>query len=253
MKKILMSLVTVSAVALLGSGCVSLEEYDRVQKHLDTEKEANRALSAENSRLEGEVVDLRGDKRSLEQAIAELKEVNSQTPEMDKDALLKEIRKVWGGDMNSNEWEMVQSGGAVGVRMDDSGVLFGSGSWTLTSQTKERLTKLAGMIEPKLKADANIFVRVDGHTDSDPIKKLKAKGIQDNVHLSAMRAMAVRDFLVSAGVPKDRIFVAGFGEHWPINSGNSSRAKMRNRRVEVYLGDPDALSIGQLPDAQVSK
>lgn len=252
MKKILMSIVSVSAVALLGSGCVSLEEYDRVQSHLDTEQEANRALAAENARLEGEVVDSRTKNQSLLEQIENMKSLNNKEA-LDEDALLKKIGDVWGSGLRGSEWEMVQSGGAVGVRMDDSGVLFSSGSWNITSQTKSRLGKLADMIKPRLKSDANLFVRVDGHTDSDPIKKLKSKGIKDNVHLSSMRAMSVRDYLVQAGVPKDRIFVAGFGEHWPISSGSTSRAKMRNRRVEVYLGDPDALSIGQVPDAQVSK
>ena len=105
----------------------------------------------------------------------------------------------------------------------------------------------------QVKTDATLFVRVDGHTDSDPVKKLKTKGINDNIHLSTMRAMAVRDFLVSKGVPQDRVFVAGFGEFWPIAAGKSAKDKQRNRRVEVYLGDPDALSIGALPGAQVAK
>jgi chemotaxis protein MotB len=96
-------------------------------------------------------------------------------------------------------------------------------------------------------------VRVDGHTDSDPVKKAKAAGIKDNMHLSTMRAMAVKDFLVSKGVPADRVFVAGFGEYWPLNTGNTPKDKQRNRRVEVYLGSADALSIGALPGASVSK
>ena len=132
-------------------------------------------------------------------------------------------------------------------------MLFKSGSWDLTDNTKSKLTELAGIIAKKVKTDATLFVRVDGHTDSDPVKKLKTKGINDNIHLSTMRAMAVRDFLVSKGVPQDRVFVAGFGEFWPIAAGKSAKDKQRNRRVEVYLGDPDALSIGALPGAQVAK
>ena len=166
--------------------------------------------------------------------------------------MLKKIQELWGKDMGRS-WEMVQSGGAVGVRMDDSGVLFKSGSWDLTDNTKGKLKELAGIISKKLKTDANLFVRVDGHTDTDPVKKLKAQGIMDNVHLSAMRAMAVKNYLSSQGVPADRVFVAGFGEYWPINSGSTNKDKQRNRRVEVYLGDADALSIGALPGATVSK
>ena len=253
MKKILMSFVAFSAFALLGSGCVSLDEFNRVQKHLDSEQEANRALSAENVRLGDEVGKLRNERTDLVKSINDMKDQQVKTPEYTGEDMLKKIKDIWNKDMSGNGWEMVQSGGAVGVRMDDSGVLFKSGSWDLTDNTKGKLKELAGIIASKLKTDANLFVRVDGHTDSDPVKKLKSKGIMDNVHLSSMRAMAVKDYLVASGVPKDRVFIAGFGEYWPINSGSTAKDKQRNRRVEVYLGDADALSIGALPGAQVSK
>ena len=253
MKKILMFFVAVSAFALL-SGCVSLEEYDRVQKHLETEQEANRAIAAENSRLESVISGLRTEREKHMTAIDELRKQANATPAMTEDDLVERMQKIWGSGLRDSEWEYVQSGGAVGVRMDDSGVLFKSGSWNLTDGTKNKLASLADIISNKVKSDPNLFIRVDGHTDSDPVKKLKAKGINDNIHLSTMRAMAVRDFLVSKGVPKDRIFIAGFGEYWPLNADKSAKDKQRNRRVEVYLGDPNALSIGALPgQPQVQK
>ena len=248
MKKILMSGVAVAAFTLL-SGCVSLEEFNRVQKHLETEQEANTAMAAENSRLEGLISSMRLEREKHIAAIEELRKSAESQPVVSEDDLVKRMQEIWGSGLNNSpsEWEYVQSGGAVGVRMDDSGVLFKSGSWNLTDGTKGKLAELANIISGKVKTNPNLFVRVDGHTDSDPVKKLKSKGIQDNIHLSTMRAMAVRDFLVSKGVPKDRIFIAGFGEYWPLNPGKSAKDKQRNRRVEVYLGDPNALSIGALP------
>lgn len=251
MKKILMSTVLFSSFALLGSGCVSLDEYNRVVKHLETEKEANVALAAENGRLGDELSTSRGERAKLLSQIEAIKEASAKSPTISEDDFYKAMREMWDSDMKG--WETVRSGGAMGVRMDDSGVLFKSGSWDLTDNTKSKLAELATLISNKLKSDAGVLVRVDGHTDNDPVKKLKAQGIKDNVHLSTMRAMAVREFLVSKGVPADRIFVAGFGEHWPLNTGNSAKDKQRNRRVEVYLGSADALSIGALPGAVVSK
>ncbi|MBK8205853.1 MAG: OmpA family protein [Planctomycetes bacterium] len=250
MKKILLSIVAVSAVALLG-GCVSLEEYETTRGMYETEAEANAALAAENARLEASLNKEKSDKAALQKSLEEIQKAAANQPAIDKDAMLEELKKIWGGNMG--EWETVRSGGAIGVRLDDSGVLFTSGSWTLTDNTKKTLTKLAGIMKDKM-SNPNMFVRIDGHTDSDPIKSLKGKGIADNTHLSSMRAMAVRDFLATQGIPKERIFVAGFGENWPIATGSSSRDKQRNRRVEVYMGDADALSIGSLPAAsQVSK
>ncbi len=248
MKKVLYLATALLAVPVLG-GCVSMDEYDRVVSHLETEQEANDALAAENARLEGLVRRSKTDNEALQKAIEEMKAANAEV-KVDEAGLYKKLEELWGLEKDS-DWEVVQSGGAVGVRIDDRGVLFNSGSWMLTSQTKTILRKLAATIEKKL--DAGTYIRVDGHTDIDPVRKLKAKGIQDNVHLSTMRAMAVRDFLVSTGLPKDRIFVAGFGEHWPIAAGKTSKAKQRNRRVEIYLGSSDALSINGVPGASVSK
>jgi flagellar motor protein MotB len=250
MKKFLMSFFAFSAFALLGSGCVSLDEFNRVQRNLETEMEANAALSAENSRLGDEVGRLRNEHGKNLAQIKAMQDASANQPAISDDELMKRFKDIWGGN-DMNGWETVRSGGAMGVRMDDSGVLFKSGSWDLTENTKTKLTELAQMINDSLKADT--FVRVDGHTDNDPVKKLKAKGINDNMHLSTMRAMAVKDFLVSKGVPADRVFVAGFGEFWPLNTGNTAKDKQRNRRVEVYLGTADGLSIGALPGATVSK
>ncbi len=248
MKKILMSLVSISAVALLG-GCVSLEEYDRTVGQLENEMHANEAVTAENRRLEDELIKLRNDNAALKKSLTDMKAAGSGVSEA---ALLDRFKEIWGDSLRGGEFETVRAGGATGVRLDDSGVLFQSGSWTLTANTKSKLTKLAGIMKSKM-ADREVFCRVDGHTDTDPINKLKGKGILDNVHLSTMRAMAVREFLVSQGLPKDRVFVAGFGEFWPLASGNTAANKQRNRRVEIYLGSADGLSIGALPNASVRK
>jgi flagellar motor protein MotB len=251
MKKIFTFFLTVSAVALLG-GCVSMEEYDRTVRMLETEQHANTAMAAENARLEGEVNRLRSENSALERSLEDIKVAAANTPTYDEATLVEKFQQIWGSGLRSSEWEYVQSGGAVGVRMDDSGVLFRSGSWDLTDQTKARLKQLADTLKGQLD-NPNMFVRVDGHTDSDPIRRLREKGIESNVHLSSMRAMAVRTYMVQQGLPADRVFVAGFGEHWPVNKGNTARDKQRNRRVEIYLGDADALSIGSLPGPHVQR
>lgn len=253
MKKILFSLISISSVALLG-GCVSLEEYDRVVKHLENEQAAVAATSAENARVNGELGKARNENKSLRSQIEEMKLVDKGSV-IDEGELYAKIAEMWGGKQGDG-FEWIKNGGAVGVRMDDSGVLFKSGSWELTEGTKSTLKKLAGMMKDKLSSSAGVVVRIDGHTDSDPLKSLLNKGIKDNVHLSTMRAMAVREFLSGkeCGLPIDRIFVAGFGEYWPVEPGKDTKSKQRNRRVEIYMGTPDSLSIGKLPvGAQVGK
>lgn len=242
MKNLALSLISIVGVALLG-GCVSVDEHARTKEHLNTEQQANAALGLENDRLNGELAKERAERKRLEGKVREMGDVGKGA-EVDIDKMKEELRKIWGAEGGKGEWNWVERGGALGVRIDDSGVLFRSGSWELTAGAKDTLGKLVAMMKPRLEQNPEAVVRVDGHTDTDPIKSLAAKGVIDNTQLSAMRAMAVRHFFAEKGIAKDRIFVAGFGEYWPAQAGKDAKAKQANRRVEIFMGSPNALSIG---------
>ena len=55
-----------------------------------------------------------------------------------------------------------------------------------------------------------------------------------NVHLSAHRAISVREALVRDGVGSNRFMIGGYGEFRPIAT-NARNGNEKNRRVEVYL------------------
>jgi len=247
MKKLLILAALVAVPALFGTGCASSKAYDDAVKHNEILANEKSALQAENERLEDQANRLRAENERLTGALAETKAAPPAT--VNEDEMYEKLRKMWEGQ-SGGDFDVIRRGGAAGIRIDDRNVLFKSGSWELTDKTKETLTKVAALLEKKM--DAMTFIRVDGHTDSDPVLKAKAQGIQDNVHLSTMRAMSVRNFLVSKGLSADRVFVSGFGEHWPIASNSSSKGKSTNRRVEIFIGTADGLSIGDMP-ASTSK
>lgn len=242
MKKILLTLISVVGVATLG-GCVSMDEYTRTKEHLNTEQQANAALGAEVDRLNSENARLAAQAKGYEDTIRGMNS-NLTGTDTDIEKMKAELLKIWGPQGGKGEFDWIRNGRALGVRFDDSAVLFKSGSWELTQNAKDKLSKLVGVMKPQLEKNADAVIRVDGHTDTDPIKTLQGKGIIDNTHLSTMRAMAVRSFLSEKGINKDRIFVAGFGEYWPVQAGKDAKAKQANRRVEIFMGSPDALSIG---------
>lgn len=71
-------------------------------------------------------------------------------------------------------------------------------------------------------------ISVEGHTDD--------RGSVDyNTKLSQERADAVVAFLVSKGVPAERLQAKGFGPARPIESNKSERGRANNRRVEFNL------------------
>jgi chemotaxis protein MotB len=114
----------------------------------------------------------------------------------------------------------------VGVPGD---VLFASGSVDLRSSAKSTLNQIASVIKSKY---PNQTIRVEGYTDSDPIKKSQWK---DNLELSANRAMAVYRQLADQGIDPDRMYAAGFGATHFVAPNNTNAGKAKNRRVEIVV------------------
>jgi outer membrane protein OmpA-like peptidoglycan-associated protein len=80
--------------------------------------------------------------------------------------------------------------------------------------------------------------QIAGHTDNI--------GSRDyNQTLSEQRALAVRDWLVGAGVAADKLSAAGFSFDAPIADNSTDAGRAQNRRVELVGSvDPDMLGFG---------
>jgi chemotaxis protein MotB len=115
-------------------------------------------------------------------------------------------------------------------------ILFSSGLAKLKSGGEAALKKIA--VHLKERPDA--LVRIDGHTDTDPI--VKSKFLWDsNHHLSAGRALSVLQYLVSKEkIDVKRIHIAGYGPNRPIASNTTKKGKGKNRRVEFLILPPAA-------------
>jgi len=121
----------------------------------------------------------------------------------------------------------------TGVIRFKSDVTFDSGSAKLSSKASAVLEKFAEILNTDDAQD--LEVRVVGHTDNVRISKpATLKEHPTNVHLSAHRAISVREALVRDGVGSNRFMVAGYGEYRPI-AANAKNGNQENRRVEVYL------------------
>src|SRR5207302_558326 len=90
---------------------------------------------------------------------------------------------------------------ARGLIVNMSDVLFDTGRYTLKPGAREKLAKVAGIIE----AHPGLKIAVEGHTDS-------VGSDEYNMKLSKERAEAVRSYLVSQGVEGDKISAEGFGK-----------------------------------------
>lgn len=138
-------------------------------------------------------------------------------------------------------------GGAIGHRMDQqrkelekiaetkrtdqglmtklkSDILFESGKSDLKPAAKDNLNQLATVMK---KYPENVLT-IKGYTDNTGTDKI-------NKPLSQKRAEAVRDALVSDGIPANTASAVGMGSENPVDPGKTKEARSKNRRVEIEI------------------
>jgi chemotaxis protein MotB len=116
-----------------------------------------------------------------------------------------------------------------------SEVLFDSGKAEINPAGRAELDTLAnalGDLEREIPTEIQWVLRVDGHTDKRPIQSPQ---FHSNWELSAARAIAVVQYLISKGVSPQHLVAAGFGEFQPLDVGENDEAYRRNRRIELKL------------------
>ena len=122
--------------------------------------------------------------------------------------------------------------GKVYVSLDEK-LLFKSGSTVVDPNGVCALKQLAVV----LAKNPDIDIMIEGHTDDVPFRK--GSTVKDNWDLSVLRATSiVRILLDGSGIEPTRLTVAGRGEFLPVDSGQTTEARRKNRRTEIILS-PD--------------
>lgn len=111
-----------------------------------------------------------------------------------------------------------------------SDVLFPSGSATLNAAGERSMAKIVEFIR-KHRTDG--LIRVEGHSDCDPIRRTKSK-FHCNWELSFERAHAVMHYLTERGqIDPHQLVCEAYGEYQPL----SGKDKSKNRRVEIVIAN----------------
>lgn len=115
-----------------------------------------------------------------------------------------------------------------------SDILFPSGSATLSPTAVSVIRKLSQTL-----AALPNPVRVEGHTDSQPIDTL---AFPSNWELSSARAASVVHLIANSGINPARLSVIGRAQYSPAQSNASAAGRNANRRVLIAIlppGNPD--------------
>lgn len=123
---------------------------------------------------------------------------------------------------------------ARGLIVNLSDVLFDTAKFSLRPEAREKLAKVAGIVEghPGLRLD------VEGHTDN-------VGGDDYNQNLSEQRGSSVRDYLTQQGMAPGSVSSRGFGKTQPVATNDTAAGRQQNRRVELVIsGDIIGAEIG---------
>ncbi len=151
--------------------------------------------------------------------------LRAQTESMD--ALRKKVSDALVS-FKAEDLTVTQRDGKIYVSLSEK-LLFASGSAKVDPKGGVALGKLAEV----LRANSDISVMVEGHTDSIPIKTSR---YTDNWDLSTARAVSiVRVLTVTHSVPPERVEAAGRSQYQPIASNKNAEDRARNRRTEIIL------------------
>jgi len=201
--KLSMLLLGLAALPML-TGC----NYNRVKAERD-------ALWEQNQELQDKYTDALAALDAAENELATLRNRPDPAPVVVEQPASNRFADIEGV-------ETFQRGGDLHVRVPGD-VLFASGKIDLRSSAKQTLNQIAEVLQNDY---ADNTIRIEGYTDTDPIRRSKWK---DNLELSLQRAAAVHRYLQSQGISADRMYAAGFGETRPAQS------KQRSRRVEIVV------------------
>lgn len=183
------------------------------------------AASLDLARAQGKAKDVRIEELGKELNLALAQRVNEL--QRYRSDFFGKLREVLGGRSDIQ---------IVGDRfVVPSELLFASGTDELTPVARQQLDSLAttlNEVASEIPSDVDWVLRIDGHTDRRPIATGR---FPSNWELSSARAIAIVKYLVTRGVPANRLSANGFGEFRPLDPGDNEAAYAINRRIEIQL------------------
>lgn len=217
MKKSIVFIVAILGVVWLGmSGCAVTKSS--VQKQID--EAMNTRVGEVEKQVEANQQEISSLKNDQLQTLARKQEetltLSSDAMEMGKEALARaeETGKVAEGKL------------LYQVTFTDETVQFGFDKRSLSKEAEKAVDDFSEQIKA---ANKNIYIEIQGHTDSIGTKEY-------NMGLGQARAERVMRYLhTKHGIPLHRLNAFSYGESRPIADNNSRDSRAKNRRVTLVV------------------
>ncbi len=232
-----------------GAGDAANARVGRLTQELGDERQVSERAMSQIELLNQQIAALRAQIAAVEEALqaSEAKDQESQTQIADLGrrlnvALAQRVQELnrYRSDFFGRLREILSDRENIRIVGDrfvfQSEVLFPVGGSDLDDTGRAEMEKLAMALldlAREIPSEINWVLRVDGHTDNAPLSGTGR--YRDNWELSSERATSVVKYLISRGVPANRLVAAGFGEFQPIAEGDTPETRSQNRRIELKL------------------
>src|SRR4249919_182513 len=231
---------------LAGAGSDAAGRANELNKALDSEKQVSLRALAQIEVLNQQISALRRQLAALEEALdaSEKRDKESQGRIADLGQRLNVALAQRVQELSRYRSEFFGRLRAIlGNRPDirivgdrfvfQSEVFFDTGQALLLPEGRDELASALVDLDKQIPAEIAWVLRVDGHTDVRPI--MNSPVFKSNWELSSARAISVVQYLISLGVPAQRLVAAGFAEFQPLDTAPTEEAYKRNRRIELKL------------------
>ena len=149
------------------------------------------------------------------------------------------IGNIWSKRMEQQKQAMEQATRGTGIQVSQTSdnrlkldipadVSFDTNRADIKANFRPVLERFASTLQENPATSVTII----GHTDNTGSDAV-------NQPLSVERAARTRDYLSMRGVSPNRITIEGHGEREPVASNDDPAGRARNRRVEIYVAEPN--------------
>ncbi|UOQ65445.1 OmpA family protein [Hymenobacter volaticus] len=221
------------------------DSYDKLLKNSDREL-ANKSsdynkVAQDLARREAELgeldTSLKKNRAAMDKLNADLQTREARLAELEKalaekDKAVNDLRASVANALRGfqgTDLQVKMKDGKVYVSLSEQ-LLFKTGSTKVDPKGQEALKQLA----VALKAQPDVNVVVEGHTDNVPFSRPTA-AMQDNWDLSVLRATEIARLLTTGGIPAARVTASGRSQYVPVAANDTPANKALNRRTEIIL------------------
>jgi chemotaxis protein MotB len=249
-------------------GCLSNPQLKPVNEDLLLVQQKLSGSETENKALKNKIEECRQVRARLEKDIQKIdteKKLKSQLVESQKQTIQKQtavislqntvirlfddseqtLQNNIKEQIKAQNLETAASSSSIKYVLENN-LLFQSGSAEPSQEGKDLLMRLKDLLQD----ERYPYVRIEGHTDDQPLKSTVKYA--DNWELSAARAAAVVSFLhEEVGISPERMSAVGYGQFRPIATNETEDGRDQNRRIEIILETAPALATPvSIPDPQ---